>query len=165
MEKYEHIKCMDDLMQMNDDEAIEFVNRLLDQIENREIRIDEIKSAYGFNITEAKQYLAKKFATTGQRFVKKPKIVRKRKAKTIEEKPVLSDKEILDLKQMIENMKNPVRNANYCELALAEKDATICVHITKRFQERFKEFCSINRQFNQSEHIMLAVMEYMEKYK
>lgn len=32
-------------------------------IKNHEIRIDDVKSRYGFNITDAKLYLASKYAT------------------------------------------------------------------------------------------------------
>lgn len=166
MEKFENVKSIENLIEMGDDAVIEFVNKILDMIENREIRIDEIKARFGFNITEARSYLAGKYATTGGRFIKKQKTCRKRKSKQATEKPALTDAEILELKKLIANKPTaPVRNQKHCELALGEKEATICIHITKKFQEQFKEYCGNNRQYNQSEHVMLAVMEYMEKYK
>lgn len=157
---------MENLLEMGDDAVIDFVNKILDKIENREIRIDEIKVRFGFTITDAKTYLAKKYATTNGRFVNKPKICRKRKSKQAGEKPALTDAEIMELKKLIANKTTiPERKQKHVELALGEKEATICIHITKKFQEQFKEYCASNRQYNQSEHMMLAMIEYMEKYK
>lgn len=82
------------------------------------------------------------------------------------EKPSLTDEEIIELKKMVANKSDvPVRNAENVEFVSGAKDATVCLHIRKEFQDKFKEYCTKNRQFNQSEHMMLAVLEYMEKYK
>lgn len=49
-------------------------------IDKNEIGVSEMKSKYGFTITDAKNYLASKDATKDGRFIKKPKTYRKRKS-------------------------------------------------------------------------------------
>ena len=63
MEKYANVKSIENLIEMGDDAVIDFVNNIWDMIKNHEIRIDDVKSRYGFNITDAKLYLASKYAT------------------------------------------------------------------------------------------------------
>lgn len=165
MEKFADVKSIENLIDMGDESVIEFVNKILDMIENREIRIDEIRSRYGFTITEAKTYLMSKYATKDGRFLNKQKTCRKRKNKQTE-KPALTDEEILALKKLVANKNDePVRNQKDSEFVLGTKDTTVCLHIRKDFQDEFKAYCNKNKQFNMSEHVMLAVLEYMEKYK
>lgn len=166
MEKFANVRSMENLIEMGDDAVIEFVNKILDMIDKHELAVGEMKSKFGFNITEVKNYLASKYATKDGRFIKKAKTCRKRKSKKPVEKPSLTDEEILELKKMVANKSDvPVRNAENIEFVSGAKDATVCLHIRKEFQDKFKEYCTRNKQFNQSEHVMLAVLEYMEKYK
>lgn len=166
MEKYANVKSMENLIEMGDDVVIDFVNNILDMIKNREIRIDEVKSRYGFNITDAKLYLASKYATKNGRFIKKPKTCRKRKTKIMIEQPALTDEEILALKEMVSNKIDvPERDQKDSKFVLGDKDTTICLHVIKEFQDEFKAYCQKNKQYNQSEHMMLAVLEYMKKYQ
>lgn len=166
MEKFADVKNIENLIEMGDDAVIEFVNKILDMIDKHELAVGEMKSKFGFNITEAKNYLASKYATKDGRFIKKAKTCRKRRSKTQVEKPALTDKEILELKSMVANkLTVPVRSGSHCEFVVGSKDATMYMHVRKEFQDKFKEYCAKNRQFNQSEHMMLAVLEYIEKYK
>lgn len=166
MEKFADVKSMENLIEMGDDAVIEFVNKILDMIDKQELAVGEMKSRFGFNITEAKNYLAKKYATKNGRFIKKAKTSRKRRSKKSSEKVALTEQEILELKRIVASKSDvPERSGSNCEFVLGTKDATICLHIKKEFQDKFKDYCAKNRQFNQSEHVMLAVLEYMEKYK
>lgn len=166
MEKFANVRSMENLIEMGDDAVIEFVNKILDMIDKHELAVGEMKSKFGFNITEAKNYLASKYATKDGRFIKKAKTCRKRRSNKSVEKPSLTEAEIIELKKMVANKSDvPERSGSNCEFVLGTKDATVCLHIRKEFQDKFKEYCAKNRQFNQSEHVMLAVLEYMEKYK
>lgn len=166
MDKFADVKSIEILLEMGDDAVIEFVNKILDMIDKQELAVGEMKSKYGFTITEAKNYLASKYATKDGRFIKKPKTCRKRKKNKSIEKPALTDDEILELKKMIASKSDvPVRKAENIEFVSGAKDTTVCLHIRKEFQDKFKDYCAKNKQFNQSEHVMLAVLEYMEKYQ
>lgn len=166
MEKFADVRSMENLIEMGDDAVIEFVNKILDMIDKHELGVGEMKSKYGFTITDAKKYLMGKYATKNGRFVKKAKTCRKRRSKTTIDKPALTDEEILELKSMVANkLTVPVRSGSNCEFVVGAKDATMYLHVRKEFQNKFKEYCANNKQFNQSEHMMLAVLEYMEKYK
>lgn len=165
MDKFNDVNNLEDLISKGDTDVIYFVNKISDMLENNEINFNGVKEKYGFPISDAKTYLAGKYATKNNRFLQKEKISRKRKLKKSADKLIFTNNEIMALKEIIANKNDvPVRNQNDIEFVLGEKDATVCLHIKKEFQEQFKEYCNNNRQFNMSEHVMLAVLEYIKKY-
>lgn len=165
MEKYENINSWNDVLKIDLDDAMEFHNTYKKMINNGEITEEEFVARFGFAIGTLFNYVYVKdqYSSKCGYIKKQPKNKRKKNSKP-EEKPTLSDAEILAIKKLISNETADLRSANE-ELVAGDKTAKQCIYFVDEVDQQFKEYCQTHKRFNRSEHVMMALIEYMNKYK
>ena len=89
---------------------------------------------------------------------------RKRSKKQIE-KPVLTDKEINFLKNLVRQGLEDYRDPTIQEKVAGEKKIQQTTYFTQEINEQFNNYCQNHKRFSKSEHILMALLEYMDKYK
>lgn len=165
MEKHENIRSWNDVLKMDLDDVLEFHNEYKKMISNGGMTEEGFVAKFGFALGTLFNYVYAKeqYSCKGGYLKKQPKS--KKSKKQQEEKPVLTDAEILALKNFLANEIADIRSCENEELVAGDKTAKQCIYFVDEVDQKFKNYCQTHKRFNRSEHVMLALLEYMEKYK
>lgn len=146
LKKYSHVKSIDDLKKMGNDEMMNFYNDTEDAIAAGIIpkQRNSIKNKYGVTHGEIYNFLR----STGEYKKSGHYIIQgKPRAKST---PITSE-EALYLQKLL-------------QVTREKKDIQKCVHFNQEINERFCSFLLSHPELNLSEHIMMALIDYMDHY-
>ena len=163
---YEEIKSFATLEAMGKEKMLEVHNYYIDEIEKGNITKAGIKEKHNFTIGQ----IAKSLYDTGQYKYQNKKLVKgtrriKNRNKTV---PQLTNNEILKLREILKNGLDDFRSPDQIELIKegSSKDKQkMLFQFSEPVAEKFEEYSKKHKRFNKSEHIMLAILEHMDKYQ
>lgn len=161
---YDNITSMEDIKEMEIEKAVEFYNYYQTKITNKEITKADFKKQFNFTMHELYSYIfdTENYTTNKGLLVKGTP--RKRSKKQIE-KPTLTDNEINFLKNLVRQGLEDYRDPAIQEKVAGEKKIQQTTYFTQEINEQFNNYCQNHKRFSKSEHILMALLEYMDKYK
>ncbi len=145
LEKYSHVKSIDDLKKMGNDELMNFHNLTVDAIAAGIIskKRNALKNKYGVTHGEIYNFLrsTEKYRKAGDYIIEgKPRV-----------KSAKNTPEDLYLQKLL-------------QVTREKKDIQKCVHFNQDINERLGAFLLMHPELNLSEHIMIALIDYMDHY-
>lgn len=166
-EKFNDVKKMDDLIGMGADAVVEFYNALQDQIEQCLIEQTDVKDKYGLTVGALTNYIYQtgKYHKQGKYFLAGTKRKVNRKKRSKDSNKILSEEEIKQIRAILEKNKISERSKQNEDLVGGEKTSKQCIYFVDEVEEKFKSYCDTHKRLNKSEHVMMAILEYMERYK
>lgn len=158
---YEYIKSLDDLIKLGIEEVVKFHNYYIEEFEAGRISKSEFRQQHNIHFSHVIQHIksTKQYKLQGSLFVAgTPRQFKKK------EKPVLTDKEINFLKELARKGLTDYRSPELQESVSGGKIKQT-VYFTDEINEQFNEYCKNHKRFNKSQHLLMALAEYMDKYK
>lgn len=163
---YDEIKSFEQLKAKGIEEMVNFHNYYIDEIEAGNITKNEIKERHNFTFGQVFNYIYQ----SGNYKIKNKKLVKgqKKEKRKGKEAPTLTPAEIIALKQLVKNGLEDFRSPEHQELiaqGTSSEKKKILFQFSPEVAEKFERYADTHKRFNKSEHIMLAILEYMEKYQ
>lgn len=161
---YEQIKGMENIKEMEIEEVVEFHNHFQTKINNKEMSKTDFKQQFNLSMHELFTYIF----DTGNYTTNKGLLVKgtpRKRSKKQNEKLTLTDKEINFLKNLVKQGLEDYRDPTIQEKVAREKKIQQTTYFTQEINEQFNNYCQNHKRFSKSEHILMALLEYMDKYK
>lgn len=157
MEKFENIKCLEDLKAMGNNAVMEFYNLVKDKLKANTLTKEELKNKYHLTIGALSNYLYK------NGYKQKNGYFYKSKTNNNSNYNQLSKEELAQIRELLANSILGTITKEDMKRIKSKDNQKVCFSIPSDIADEWKEFTNKQGLFTSSEYVALALLEYMRK--